>query len=367
LRPRHLVYLLGGLLALPACGKRGDPLPPLPIAPQPVRELRVSQRGPELEISYAVPRLTTGGVRLPVLEVELSRAEGEGDFAKLARRDVRRVAPGEVLTERVPLPAPDTVVRVMARARHRGQFSTPTVVTFRAAAVPETPRALKAVVTPEGVGLTWEGAVPPAPPTPAPSPSPSPSAAPPSAVKGPPPAGASPAPGASPSPPPKPPARGFRIYRRSPSGTAGAPLRAEPGLENATVDRDVQPGQEWCYVVRSAASIEPVIESAPSPEVCVAVKDVAAPAAPAGLAALVGETAIDLSWSPSGEADLAAYRVYRAAGDQAPQRLAEVPAGTTEWKDKSPGRGGPHTYTVTAVDRAGNESAPSGPAEAHLP
>jgi fibronectin type 3 domain-containing protein len=120
-------------------------------------------------------------------------------------------------------------------------------------------------------------------------------------------------------------------------------------------------------VVRSAASIEPVIESAPSPEVCVAVKDVAAPAAPAGLAALVGETAIDLSWSPSGEADLAAYRVYRAAGDQAPQRLAEVPAGTTEWKDKSPGRGGPHTYTVTAVDRAGNESAPSGPAEAHLP
>ncbi|HXT19164.1 MAG TPA: hypothetical protein VN923_00285, partial [Thermoanaerobaculia bacterium] len=76
---------------------------------------------------------------------------------------------------------------------------------------------------------------------------------------------------------------------------------------------------------------------------------------------------IDLSWSPSGEADLAVYRIYRAAGEAAPQRLAEVPAGTTEYRDASPGRGSPHVYTVTAVDRAGNESPPSASAEAHLP
>ena len=240
------------------------------------------------------------------------------------------------------------------------------------------PSAVQARVTAEGVALAWEGTVPAPLPTPSPSPSPSPSpgaaaspAAQPPATSGvtkpgPPVAGAAPAPSPSPTPTPRPPARGFRVYRRTPAG-AVAPLGAEPAPEKVFLDRGVKPGEEWCYVVRSAASAEPLVESAPSPEVCVSVKDVVPPAAPAGLAALVGDSAIDLSWSPSGEADLAAYRVYRAVGDGAPQRLAEVPAGTTEHRDMTPGRGGPHHYTVTAVDRAGNESPPSAAVEAHLP
>jgi fibronectin type 3 domain-containing protein len=146
-----------------------------------------------------------------------------------------------------------------------------------------------------------------------------------------------------------------------------AALNPQPVPDNGILDRDVQPGQQWCYVVRSVASADPLVESAPSPEACAAVKDVAPPAPPAGLAALVEAAVIELSWSPSGEVDLASYRVYRAAGEGAPQRLAEVPAPATEIKDTAPGRGGPHFYTVTAVDRAGNESAPSAPVEAHLP
>jgi hypothetical protein len=378
------------LAVLPGCGKRGDPLPPLPTTPQPVRELRLAQRGGDLEVTYVAPRLTTGGVRLPVLEVELLRMDGDGDFDKLARPEVRRVAPGETLTERLPLPAAGTTVRIAVRARSRGQVSPrSTVVSLPVQAPLEPPRALQARVTPEGVALAWEGTVPPPLPSPSPSPSPSPgsspspgaspspSAAPPAGVKQPPTAeavkpaqpasAASPSPSPSPTPTPRPPARGFRVYRRTPAGTEGPALGAEPSPEKAFVDRTVQPGQEWCYVVRSAASTEPVVESAPSPEVCVSVKDVVPPAAPAGLAALVGDAAIELSWSPSGEADLAVYRVYRSVGDGAPQRLAEVPAGTTEVKDPAPGRGGPHHYTVTAVDRAGNESPPSTAVEAHLP
>ena len=44
------------------------------------------------------------------------------------------------------------------------------------------------------------------------------------------------------------------------------------------------PVRRWCYVVRTAASVEPVVESAPSNEVCVDIRDVAPPAAPVGVA-----------------------------------------------------------------------------------
>src|SRR5207342_3440965 len=76
-------------LSLSACGKRGDPLAPLPRTPQPVSGLAVAQRGQNLEVTYVAPRATTGGVALEGLEVEVLRAETEGDFAKVARAGSR--------------------------------------------------------------------------------------------------------------------------------------------------------------------------------------------------------------------------------------------------------------------------------------
>ena len=110
-----------------------------------------------------------------------------------------------------------------------------------------------------------------------------------------------------------------------------------------------------------------MVESAASDEVCVDIKDVAPPAPPAGVATLAGDDAVEVSWSPSAESDLAGYRVYRAPEGAAPARVAELPNGQTTWRDASPGRGGLHLYTVTAYDQAGNESPPSKPAEGHLP
>jgi hypothetical protein len=376
------------LAAAWGCGKRGDPLPPLARTPQPVKDLALAQRGPELEIRYTAPRTTTGGARLELHEVEILTARAEGDFAKTALVEGRKVAPGETVSVTQPLPPAGTRVRVAARAVAGGDRSALSpIATLLVQAPPSPPADLAARLTPDEVILTWTGTVPSPPPTPVPSPAASPAApAPPGASPA---ASASPVPSASPlpasspspapspvppakppaaaAPTPKPPTPGFRVFRRDPVASYEAPMNPVPITTNAFADRTVGTGPRWCYVVRAAASVEPVTESVPSNEVCVDIKDVAPPAAPVGVATLVGADAVELSWSPSAEPDLAGYRIYRAPEGGTPARVAEVPGGQVTWRDAAPARGGLHLYTVTAYDQAGNESPPSKPAEGHLP
>jgi hypothetical protein len=394
--PLRAACALAVLALLPACGKRGDPLAPLPRTPQPVTGLSVAQRGRNLEVAYVAPRATTGGVALSAMEVEVLRAETEGDFAKVAHGGSRKAGPGETLRDTLPLPAPGTQVRIAARAHTGGRVSALSpVVSLTVLAPLEAPTDLKAELVPRGVALTWTappGGIPPPipPPSPSPSPSPSPRAgsstpprpsavAPSSPSSSPAPAGSpSPAPGVSPSPspaptptpsptPPPPPSSGYWIYRRDSGGAYGAPLVRAPLQVASFKDEGVASGQSVCYVSRLVASTEPVIESEPSNEACVTVKDVEAPAAPTGVAALARDGGVEVSWSPSSEPDLAAYRVYRAAAGAPPERLAEVGAGESSYRDTAVAAGVTHVYTVTAVDAAGNESPPSAPAEGGLP
>jgi fibronectin type 3 domain-containing protein len=110
-----------------------------------------------------------------------------------------------------------------------------------------------------------------------------------------------------------------------------------------------------------------VVESSSAPEACVENKDVFPPAPPTGVAALAHEDGVEVSWSPSLEADLASYRVYRAAAGSRPVRLAEVAAPETSYRDATAPPGAALAYTVTAVDRDGNESPPSAAVEALRP
>lgn len=122
------------------------------------------------------------------------------------------------------------------------------------------------------------------------------------------------------------------------------------------------------------------IHSGPSTPVILRMTDTFPPQTPTGLAAISGSTLpqtpvtgsaieakpyIDLSWEPNGEPDLAGYRVYRqvAAPDGSPlgppARLTASPIAAPAYRDVAvkPGQG--YIYSVTAVDAAGNESAPS--------
>jgi hypothetical protein len=157
-----------------------------------------------------------------------------------------------------------------------------------------------------------------------------------------------------------------RLYRRV--GTVGdhALLLPDPLSGTSFEDAGAPQGQTLCYVARLVTFTDPLLESADSPEACVDVKDVFPPAVPSGLTALLQDAQVEVSWSPSSDADLSAYRVYRAAPGAAPERVAEVPAGTTTVRDAPPA-GPVFVYTLTAVDKAGNESAPSPPAEVRRP
>jgi hypothetical protein len=376
LRRSAAIPLLAAAVAL-SCGKRGDPLPPIRRTPQAVADLRLAQRGDRLEVSFTAPRNSTSGARLPVLEAEVLRAEGDGDFQKIARPTRRKVAPGERIVEEGPLPPKGTRVRVAVRTRVKSALSALTPIReLKVTTSPAASSDLVARLDPKGVALSWTAPEPsptpeasPAPeasPSPEPSPSPAPSPSPepsPEASASPeaPPSEATPQSGPEPAASPTPPAGpAFFIYRRSKLGDYVRPLRAEPTTDTSFVDASAVPGESWCYVVRVVASKEPLIESAPTDESCLEVKDVAPPAPPVGVAARETEDGIEVSWSPSTEADLAGYRVYRWAAGASTQRIAEVPAPETTFLDTSAPTGVQLRYAVSAFDKAGNESERAG-------
>jgi hypothetical protein len=142
------------------------------------------------------------------------------------------------------------------------------------------------------------------------------------------------------------------------------------------LDPDAALDQRYCYrisrvvtVVVAGESLD--IEGPLSPEILVDTKDIFPPAAPTGLAAVGApdEGAIDLSWSPNTENDLAGYAVYRseASGEamriSPPAKPLEIPA----FRDLTAKPGRDYSYSVTAIDRDGNQSARSADVKESLP
>jgi hypothetical protein len=128
-------------------------------------------------------------------------------------------------------------------------------------------------------------------------------------------------------------------------------------------------GKTYAYAVRSVVQVQGIaLESSDSPLVVLTPRDTFPPAAPQSLVVAVlpgaadeGEV-VDLSWSINLEADLAGYRVYRSEqegtkGALLTKELLPTPA----YRDTSVHSGQKYWYSVTAVDKAGNESVPSPP------
>jgi hypothetical protein len=415
-RPALLVLVL--VLVLPACGHRADPLPPRRRTPPGLADFLLAQRGDALEVSCRAPRASVDGVVYKAVGVEILWAEGVVNIEKAGQRRTVETTPGALVAVTLPLPPAGTLVRAAARAVSGGEKGPRTLIRALQAQPPlEAPHDLAARLVPGGTALEWqgtrpEGVAPPdlaalgvvAPPLFAPpggrrpeetrgagerkpeGPSSRPAAAPPSRE----PSAAGPkkgteeepaaaaggpetkAPGASAVAPATPageavPPGGFWVYRRREAEPYARPLVETPEESPQFTDKTAPQGVRVCYEVRAVASVAPPIESAPSNEACLAVRDIVAPAAPTGLAVLPQEGGIEVVWSPSPEHDLAGYRVYRAAPGGAPVRLGEVSPETTTWLDGSAESGPLYSYSVTAVDRSGNESVPSEAAEGRRP
>jgi len=403
--PKRTVLLLATLAALgPACGHRGDPLPPRRRTPPAPYDFRLAQRGEALEARATAPGASVDGVAYEDLTIEFLYAEGLNDLEKAGHRHAVRAVPGSRVVEALPLPAPGTTLRVAARGVAGGEKGPRTLTLSLVAQAPvEAPSELTATLAADGVALSWHGVRPKAiaPPAPTPGlpalpgaplppgtpvppgartaalppaagPPPAPPPLPPAAVvpAGSPaaaaPAGSEPVAGAGASPP-APPRNGFLVYRRIGGAPFGEPLVGEPLDERRLLDPGVPLGATACYVVRAAASTEPLVESGPSNEACVDMRDIVAPATPAGVAVLPREGGLEVLWAPSADVDLAGYRVYRTAPGAARERIAEVGTNRSAWLDETARRGVAYAYGVTAFDQAGNESAPAAPVEASLP
>jgi hypothetical protein len=85
--------------------------------------------------------------------------------------------------------------------------------------------------------------------------------------------------------------------------------------------------------------------------------DTTPPATPGGVTATAGDGHVALDWVDNSESDLAGYRVYRDGA-----RIASP--SSSAYDDTGLANGTSHAYQVSAVDKAGNESAKSAPLSA---
>ena len=167
-----------------------------------------------------------------------------------------------------------------------------------------------------------------------------------------------------------------RIWQASLQLLASLPAAASPSATPREYrDTAFSFGTVYLYSVRSIISYgADQVESDDSNLITVNAKDIFPPVAPQSLVGVVTPTAngmpayIELTWGINSEPDLAGYIVYRSDAADAPgmrvnPELLPAPA----FRDDAVQPGRRYFYHVTAVDQAGNESAPSATIDVALP
>jgi len=350
------------LLLIAGCGAPGDPVPPSPPVPVAVRDLTVHQAGDGVQLSFTLPANSISGEKLPAPPaVEILRGTPKSDgLADSKSLRIVYTIPGALVdsyraggqvrftdpispeeTKSHPGGAVTYIVRTRASQKRASADSN--AVTLRLFPVPAPITAVEARVTESAVELTW------------------------------------PMPDRTAAGEPMPAITGYRIYRSEihPSALASPPqdipesqaAQLASSQTNSYRDTSIVFDHTYIYVVHSVIQVEAnELESSDSQPVTVTPRDTFPPAAPQGLVAALlpgsapGTVLVDLSWSINLESDLAGYRVYRSEqGGTRGQLLTPDLLPTPAVRDTSVGPGHRYWYTVTAVDRAGNESAPDAP------
>ncbi len=83
------------------------------------------------------------------------------------------------------------------------------------------------------------------------------------------------------------------------------------------------------------------------------------------MTALAGPDSVELTWSRSPEADLKAYKIYRAVGNGPLEPLGE-PVNLPTFSDRKVERGKVYRYAISAVDQKNNESEKSTVVEVYV-
>jgi hypothetical protein len=362
---RICLLILAAVFCESSCGVPAEPQPRRPIIPVAVADLAAHQRGDGGQLTFTAPTKDLEGEALaaaPNIEIlrgfapASAQSPGSGslhlvytltgpaldDYRKAGRIEFQdAMQPEEVAShagERMFY-----IVRARASKRAASDDSNP--ASFILHPVPAPLDEVYATVIESGVQLSWN---------------------PPAKISG-----------GSPLTAPV----VYRIYRsESPNSSPQKAEHAAPALAGTSstpgfLDTQIEWGKTYQYTVCSVIEYgSESIESAESHAVDVTPKDVFPPAAPIELvgvyvrAAGATPAAVELSWAISPESDLAGYYVYRASenGEKA-QRVTPSLLLTPAFRDISLTLGATYRYTVTAVDRSGNESQPSKPVSMKIP
>jgi hypothetical protein len=373
------------------CGKQGPPLPPLRNVPAATKDLAAVQQGPRILLTFSYPQVTPAGIALQgISTVEVWSASRPAPGGTASNMDPRELAPVGKLLQKIT--GTDLTA---ATAGSRIEISLP--LPELTAPLPATPPAAKtapapaAATTPPAAGTTAATATP----APAAPPAPTPLAtyyavrtfgrtggdhsdfsnvvsvvpkAPPSApehvtvtaradgiqVEW------SPAQGT---------VVGYNVYRRNAQERSnGKPIHTAGAAEKSWLDNTARFGQSYIYTATALAQQTPPIESGIASEREIHYVDRFAPPPPSELVALAEPGRVRLVWRASDADDLAGYIVYRRAGaGGAFERVTAQPVVAAEYVDSNVTSGKTYTYRVTAIDQAGNESAPGGEVRADAP
>ena len=372
--PRQQRFVLSivifSFLLLGGCGAPGEPQPPSPPIPSTVNDLAAHQQGNGVQLVFSLPNRTVAGEKLaepPAIEIFRGSLKSNGSPDSKSFKLVYTI-PGALADSYAaqgkiqftdPLPSQDLraspgavyAYRVRTRASKKKDSADSNTVAAKVYPVPDRIVSLDARVTPNAIELSW-----------------------------PPPQFAASAPSGEQ-------VTGYQIYRGELDPSSPAPASNDlsqvkwksptillaPSQTNSYRDTLFDFGKTYVYQVRSLiiADGKPV-ESDDSTPAIVTPRDTFPPAAPQNLvvAEIPGENgavSVDLSWSINSEDDLAGYRIYRSeqSGERGRSLQLELLLSPA-YRDVSVQPGHRYWYVVTAVDRAGNESIPSGPVLAEL-
>lgn len=378
------------------CASPGEPTARKPLVPERVTNFAAAQTGNHVLLTFTVPESSTSGRVLdhpPTIEIyrdfEPAPASGKLHPAVLKHPTLLVTIPAELVPHYLAgdefrydnalhssdfTGHPDSIAVYSVRTRVSGKkLSEPSnIAALRVYPAPDPINDLAGKVTPTVVVLSWT------PPQRTPI-------GPVSALVG------------------------YRIYRSEAqsgtptSGTPGTDAAAAPSNPESTsappglppsppplqsplvkigestspsfTDAQAKFDKTYVYSVRSVVNDSgAAVESSDSNFLVITPRDTFPPAAPKGLVVVYVPAAagvpahVDLSWAVSSEPDLAGYRVYRsnrddALGTRANRQLLLTPA----FRDMNVVSGRRYYYSVTAVDRSGNESAPSAVVSVNVP
>jgi hypothetical protein len=155
---------------------------------------------------------------------------------------------------------------------------------------------------------------------------------------------------------------GYNVYRAKPSAERlGRPLNDRPLTESRFVDRNFLYLTPYVYVVRSVSQgPEALVESSDSDRLEVTPRDTFAPSAPTNVTAASAAGVVSLFWPTNTEPDVVGYFIYRREANGEWARITDKPVTRATYRDERVRVGARYGYRLTAVDRYGNESAPSG-------